>query len=560
MSEASVGKMPEATFRQAVPECLKIYGFDVFNLGAYFCAAGPVLGLFVKHLGGSTTFLGLVMACMPACQLMQMFIAPSLENLGIKRAMVGSLAMRNFFHTLLACLPFVAGWLAGFQVPELTRIPLIGGFFSQPNAIALAVFFVIMLSFDFCQGVGFAGWMTWVNWLVPEKYRGRYFAFEQMMNNFGQMVFSALAGFVLGDQGSNANYGTLFLIGAVCGWTSIVLLGRVKAIPRKAERSEFTALNLSWIKTIWPITPYRRMMYVILAHQMMMSVGIFFVYFQKDVLMLTDRFLMAIATVGIIGGFVSVYIWGTLADRFGSKPVMALAYYLILGSVSYWLALALGFPLAQKPLILLMQFGLIAGFQGYVVTNMRYVLGSLPKDRVVFGTVFYNLMVQVSTMAGAMIWGRLLDVKKLDSLNLNLGSLRVDRFTIVFACMLGLAVLARIFVHRLENLESKATAWHALCYMVRRDAAAQGLLTVLLFALLAVPLSYLFQSVSLKSALPLADYCSFVLQGMTPDASTVQTGLLRLRVTFWSTLSAVLLTSGFAFYKLRFKSRPGTAK
>ncbi len=552
MAETAVecGKMPEATFRQAVPECLKIYGFDVFNLGAYFCAAGPVLGLFVKHLGGSPTFLGLVMACMPACQLMQMFIAPSLEHWGVKRAMVGSLVIRNIFHTLLACLPFVVGWLAGFRVPGMTGLPLIGSFFEQSNALALVIFFLIMLCFDLCQGVGFAGWMTWVNWLVPEKYRGRYFAFEQMMNNLGQMGFSALAGFVLGDQGSNANYGSLFLIGAICGWTSIVLLGRVKAIPRKEGRPEFTALNLSWIKTIWPITPYRRMMYVIMAHQMMMSVGIFFVYFQKDMLQLTDRFLMAMATVGIVGGFVSVYIWGTLADRFGSKPVMALAYYFILGSVSYWLALALGFPLAQKPLMLLMQFCLIAGFQGYVVTNMRYILGSLPKDRVVFGTVFYNLMVQVSTMAGAMIWGRLLDVKLMNSLNLKLGIVRIDRFTVIFACMLGLAGLARIFLHRLENLESKATAWDALRYTVRRDAATQGLLTLLLFAMLAVPLSYFFQAAAVKGDIPLGNYCTLIFQGMLPE---ITTGLLRLRITLWGTMSVVLLLAGIAFYKIRFK-------
>ena len=165
---------PDAGFRNAVPEYRRIYSFDVLNLGAYYCAAGPALGLYIKYLGASTTYMGLVMACMPACQLLQFFVASHIERWGIKRVMIGSLMLRNCIHLLLALLPFLAGWGIAMGGPSGTRL-------------LLGALFVVLLGFDLCQGLGFAGWMAWVNWLVPEKFRGRYFAFEQMMNNIAKI-------------------------------------------------------------------------------------------------------------------------------------------------------------------------------------------------------------------------------------------------------------------------------------------------------------------------------------------------------------------------------------
>ena len=454
IEQSSTATAPEASFRKAVPEYLRIYGFDVLNLGAYYCAAGPALGLYIKYLGANTTYMGLVMACMPACQLLQFFVASHIERWGIKRVMMGSLMMRNFVHLFLALLPFLAGW--GIGVGE------------QGKAGPLLVWlFVVMLGFDLCQGLGFAGWMAWVNWLVPEKFRGRYFAFEQMMNNIGQMCFAGVAGWILGAQGSHFNFGSLFLLGAICGWTSIAFLGRISAIPKKADANKSPALHFGWVATIWRRPEFRKMMYVIWAHQLMLTVGYFFVYFQKDRLHLTDQFLMIMTTFGIAGGVLSVYVWGTLADRFGSKPVMALAYYFVLGITAYWLILGMGLPLAQKPALILAQFLYVAGLQGYVVTNMRYVLGCLPREHMVHGTIFYNLTVQVSTMFGAMFWGRFLDFTFLRNLDLICLGIRVDRFTVVFACMLLLAFVARIFIHLLANSESQANAAYVARHAIR---------------------------------------------------------------------------------------------
>lgn len=528
----------ETTFQKAVPEYLRIYGFDVLNLGAYYCAAGPALGLYIKYLGGSTTYMGLVMACMPACQLLQVFVAPHLERWGIKQVMVTSLVIRNLMHLLLAILPFLAGWLVAEGGARGT------GFFAQPAALMLAALFVIMLGFDLCQGLGFSGWMTWVNYLVPEKFRGRYFAFEQMMNNLGQMAFSGVAGWILGVQGTQRNYGTLFMLGAVCGWASIAFLSRITASPKKSTEPEFNSLNLGWVRTVWCVPGFRRMMYVIWAHQLMLSVGYFLVYFQKDSLQLSDQFLMMMNTVGIIGGVLSVYVWGSLADRFGSKPVMALAYYLILGVSAYWVALGLGLPFAQKPLLIFVQFLYVAGLQGYVVTNMRYVLGSLPSERMVYGTIFYNLTVQVSTMVGAMFWGSFLDLSVLRALNEQHLGLRLDRFTVVFALMLLLALLARFFVHRLSNNESGANALKVAWFAVRQDPTTQRILLFFGAGIAALPLSYFFQPQSWREQLGLQGYCVALLQGL--DGVAHPSGVLTL---FWTAFGIVMALCSLLVFK-----------
>lgn len=528
----------EQSFQAAVPEYLRIYGFDVLNLGAYYCAAGPALGLYIKYLGGSTTYMGVVMACMPACQLLQVFVAPHLERWGIKRVMLTSLIIRNLMHLLMAILPFLAGLLVAKGGAHG------GGFFAQPTALMLAALFVIMLGFDLCQGLGFSGWMTWVNYLVPEKFRGRYFAFEQMMNNLGQMAFSGIAGWILGVQGNHRNYGTLFMLGAVCGWASIVFLGRISASPKKSVKPEFNSLNLSWVRTVWSVLGFRRLMYVIWAHQLMLSVGYFLIYFQKDTLHLSDQFLMMMNTVGIVGGVLSVYVWGSLADRFGSKPVMALAYYLILGVSAYWVALGLGLPFAQKPLLIFVQFLYVAGLQGYVVTNMRYVLGSLPSDRMVYGTIFYNLTVQVSTMVGAMFWGSFLDLPMLRALAGSYFGLRMDRFTVVFALMLLLALLARFFVHRLSNNESQANALKVAWFAVRQDATTQRILLFFAAGLAALPISYFFQPQPWREQLGLQGYCVAVLQGL--DGIAHPDGVLAI---FWAAIAVVAVLCGLLVLK-----------
>jgi len=538
---------PEITFRKAVPEYGRIYSFDVLNLGAYYCAAGPALALYIKYLGGSPTFMGLVMACMPACQLTQLFVAPHLERWGIKRTMMASLAMRNALHTVLAILPFLAGWLLGTNPLGLARTADPGDFFGLPGATILLVLFFVMLGFDLSQGIGFSGWMTWVTWLVPEKFRGRYFAFEQMMNNLGQMAFSGVAGWILGDQGSHGNYGSIFAIGAVCGWVSLAFLGRITPSPRRVDPAAAHALNLNWMKDVWKIVPFRRMMYVIWAHQLMLSVGYFFVFFQKDVLHLTDSFLMAMTTVGIAGGFLSVYVWGNLADRFGSKPVMALAYCLVLGTTAYWVALALGFPLSQKPLLMAVQFLSVAGLQGYVVTNMRYVLGSLPGEKVVFGTVFYNLTVQVSTMLGAMLWGRVLDLSFIRNIHGTFNGFRFDRFGVVFGCMLLLATIARILVQRLDNRESQASSFQVAWYAFHNDRVTRRMFAYAVFGLASLPISYLFQPDAVRRLLDMGAYCLGILQGS--ETLGLAPGInLPWQGAFYVTLSVLLLACTWLCY------------
>ena len=540
-SDSTLNESPavEKSFQHAVPEYLRIYGFDVLNLGAYYCAVGPALALYIKYLGGGTTYMGLVMACMPACQLLQILVAPHLERWGIKRVMMTSLILRNVMHLFLALIPFIVGWTMGAA----------GGTGSasgtaHPGGVILAILFFVLLSFDLCQGVAFSGWMTWVHWLVPDKYRGRYFAFEQMMNNVGQICFSGVAGWILGVQGTHSNYGSIFLLGALSGWASIMFLGRVSAIPKKQGKPEFNSMQLGWMKTVWSMPAFRRMMYVIWAHQIMLSVGYFFIYFQKDSLHLTDRFIMVMNTVGIAGGVLSVYVWGKLADRFGSKPVMALAYYLVIAVNAYWLGLGLGLPLFQAPVLILVQFLYVAGLQGYVVTNMRYVLGSLPPEKVVFGSIFYNLTVQVSTMFGAMFWGRFLDLTFLRSLKWGYGGMRIDRFTVVFACMVLLALVARAFIHRLTNRESHANAFHVAFYAIREDKVTRGIALFVGFGLAALPVSYLFQPAAWRTELGLWGYCGALLEGLEGVLHPPQVLPVFLAVLGVSLFCCLLLCAG----------------
>jgi len=250
----------------------------------------------------------------------------------------------------------------------------------------------------------------------------------------------------------NEKFGIFFTICALMGWLSIVFLWRIPR-PQKLENPPKAEMFWKWIKPVIAITAFRKFLYVLVCTTMMIMIGNFSVIFMTEELKITQDIVFYMGAAGTLGSAASVYFWGILADKFGSKPIMLLGQRMMLVGALYLFALSLGLPY-YHPFVII-AFGLITavGMVAYVVTGFRYVCNSIPQQYMVYGTIVFNLTVQITASMGPMLWGRILDM--LDKLHFKIGPCTVMRFTPIYAIMLGWVVLANIFTKRLPDGEHK---------------------------------------------------------------------------------------------------------
>lgn len=417
---------------KAVPSWPYNFSFAFLNLSSYFVLTGPVIILMMRSWGASATQVGILLSMMPATQLVQLFVAPYIEKYGINKFVIGGLAFRNIFNVLLCILPFFAGLYGHVR--------------------AMYILLAIMFFVDMSHSIGYAGWMTWVSWLVPESHRGRYFSIEQLMSTAGQTIVIFTSGAILGETPVDQKFGIFLVVGAVMGWLSIISLSKVPSPPKLANPPKAEMFWI-WIRPVLKIEAFRKLLYVLVGTTMMVMIGSFNVMYMTEDLKIKQNFVLYMGSAGTIGSVISVYFWGLLADKFGSKPVMVLGQRLMLIGAIYWFAMSLGMPYYHIAFIMAAGFITAIGLFAYVVTGFRYVCSAVPREYLIYGTVIFNLTVQISASIGPIIWGRLLDL--LDKLNLQIGSVTVTRFTPIYTIMLGWVVLANIFAKRLPDGEHK---------------------------------------------------------------------------------------------------------
>lgn len=438
------------TLRTAIPDWRSIFGYNLFFLTSFFAIAGAPIYLMARSWGASELFIGALAAVMPATQIAQVFVAPYLEHVSFKRFMLIGLLLRNSFYIVVAALPFLL-YAGKVQI-----------------AMALGLLMVFMVLVDFSHGISQTPWMTWISQLVPERWRGRYFSIEQLMSNIGQIVFTLGSGVIIGAHPNNLRYGLYLASGLLAGWISLLFLRHIRSVPPLVcleKKQKVNPLDLSWMAALLKIVPYRRMLLVILGNQIMVTMGSFAILFNTEELGIRQDLLITLGTAGPIGSALAVYAWGSLADRFGSRPIMALAYRFVVLHCLLALILALAMPKSMTLILIITTLGTFSfsiGIIGYAITNYRYLLGSAPKERLIYASVLYGLTAQVSTAIGPPLWGKFLMLTK--GVQYQFGVLHIHRYSMLYLAMFIVSLATLYCISRLENRESDATPSAVLRY------------------------------------------------------------------------------------------------
>ena len=322
-------------------------GGDVANtIFAQFTFFGSVFVLFLNALGLSKGQIGLFLSFLPFAGLIALVIAPRVARFGYKRTFLTFWTLRK---TVTAFLVFT---------------PLVYANFGEQTAVIYAG--AIVIGFALCRAIGETGKYPWTQEFVPNHVRGKYSALDNLFTTIFGIIAVAVAGFVIERNTDLSGFILLIGIGVVFGYVSVWAYSRIPggapvaqteekkkrdlgdAIRDRSFRNYLFGIGLMTVATI-PMTSF-------LPLFMVEEVG------------LRDSHVILLQNGTLIGGLVSVYIWGWAADRYGSTPILMTGVLMRVILPILWLLMP-----KDGPWSLYAALG-IAFLQG--VANMGWAIGS----------------------------------------------------------------------------------------------------------------------------------------------------------------------------------------
>lgn len=265
-----------------------------------FTFFGSVFVLFLDALGLSKGQIGILLSFMPFAGLIALLIAPRVARFGYKRTFLTFWGIRKVVTAFLILTPWVYG-----NFGEETAVIYVG---------------LIVAGFALCRAIAETGKYPWTQEYVPNHVRGKYSAVDNLFTTIVGIVAVVMAGFVIDRNTDLSGFILLIGIGVVFGaisvWAYSYIPGGAAVSPSEQKkkrdlgdavrdrsfRNYLFGIGLMTVATV-PMTSF-------LPLFMVEEVG------------LRDSHVILLQNGTLVGGLVSVYIWGWAADRYGSTPIL----------------------------------------------------------------------------------------------------------------------------------------------------------------------------------------------------------------------------------------------
>ncbi len=332
------------------------YLFQIFNSTSWSLIVGTPMLLFLKNLGASGTVLGLTVALLPLFSVLQIPAADYVERIGYKHFVVQGWASRSIF--ILGIM------IAAFLPPEFSP------------RFRITVILVMLACFAITRGISVCGYTPWITQLVPETLRGTYISRDTMC------MFIALTGTMLLSSWwvsafpSSRAFGFLFALSYLAALTSVIFLRRIPDI--QTVKPSANAIRPPWKAMIFHPPFFRFVLFNVGYNLFGSALSVIWVPLMKDGLHASGSLILGLtAYSSIICAGVSL-VTGPIADRTGSRPLMAFACTLILFSQTYWMLIAAGvLPNHTGLLFLIIPFG-ATGYTILGLASTRLLMGIVP--------------------------------------------------------------------------------------------------------------------------------------------------------------------------------------
>jgi HEAT repeat protein len=324
---------------------------------AQFTFFGSIFVLYLNQIGLQKAQIGSLLSLLPFFGIVAIFVASSLARIGYKRVFVTTFWARTAMGLFLLLAPWVLAQ------------------FGQQAVLAFIV--VAVAAFALFRAVGFTAYYPWLQEQVPDSVRGKYTAIKNALASLTALLAMLGAGYILGPDPDLSRFLIIISVGVVSGalsvWASTKIPGGTPVAVDPAESSS----RQEMVSAARDPNFARYLAGVGLVTLSTTPLVSFVPLFMKEQVGLSADQVVWLETGILVGALASSYLWGWLADRYGSKPVMISgAYFLPLLPLA-WLLMPRG---AAWSLYIAL---LIAVGQGFANTGWTIGSGRLLFVRVV---------------------------------------------------------------------------------------------------------------------------------------------------------------------------------
>jgi len=371
---------------------------------------GSVFVLFLNTVGLDKAQIGTLLSLLPFFGVVAVFIAAPVARAGHKRVFLISFTIRTALALLLLLVPT---------------------FLSRFGAQAtLALIVVAVGAFGLARAVGFTAYYPWSQEMIPDGMRGKVSAIRSILSNLAGMAAVLAAGWILGPDPDLGPFMVLISIGVVSGLLSVWTSGK---LPGGAPAKDAHAVHGSARDMLLAARDrgfVRYLLGIAVVTLAMVPLGSFVPLFMIEQVGLSANQAVWLDTGVLIGAVASGYVWGWLADRYGSKPVMMLGAYLLPLAPVAWLLMPRGAAVS-----LYLALG-IAVVQGLVNTGWNLGSGRLlfveivPPEKSSPYMALYYAWAGIAGALGQVLGGWLVDLTS--GVTGQWGIVRLDPYTVLF--------------------------------------------------------------------------------------------------------------------------------
>jgi MFS family permease len=400
------------------PGSLNVNGFSFFNAVSFQIVLGAPVILFAKSLGASSFVLGTIAALTPLLNILQLLAARFLHRVGYKRFVLAGWGARTFFTFCIAVLPLLPG------LSLSTRLGLL---------------IAALFCFNLLRGFSAGAWLPWLTALVPASVRGRFLSRDNAFMHLGCLAALLLSAWVMTGSVEADEYAVVFGIGLVSALISLWFVRRIPEAESAEERKQSGA-PVPWAAMLrYP--PFAKLLWFTTIYMTVIgSLGVFTVEYLVVREKFSESMILLLSAWSFVGALAGLAITAPRLDATGSKPWLRHGLVIMALVIFSWFLLASGLLPGWPALVAALNF--FGGVAGAIfgVANTRITMGSVPA---MGRNHFFALFTVVSGLGlgGApMVWGAMLDT--LGTLDVVLGAMTINRYSVYFAVLVVLAGLA----------------------------------------------------------------------------------------------------------------------
>jgi MFS family permease/HEAT repeat protein len=389
---------------------------------------GSIFVLFLNQLGLDKAQIGSLLSLLPFFNIVALLIASLLARIGYKRVFVTSMATRTLIASLLLLAPAVLAQFGASAVLALVTLTVAG--------------------FGLFRAIGFTAFYPWQQEQVTDAMRGKYSAVKNTLASLATFVAMIAAGYVLGPNPALHRFLIMIGVGVVLGLISAWAATR---IPGGAPTPRDPAEQSSYQEMVAATRDPNLISYLIGVGLVTLSTGAlvsFVPLFMKEQVGLSSNRVVWLDTGILLGGLASSYLWGWLADRYGSKPVMISGVYLLPLMPLAWLLMP-----RHTSLSLYVALAIAIG-QGLVTTGWQISSGRILFTRVVpvenrgaYTAVYYAWMGLAGGL-GQLLGGWLVNL--MAGLQGQWWIFKIDPYTPLFLVGLAFPLLSYLLLRRVK--------------------------------------------------------------------------------------------------------------